>query len=98
MKADSPRNWPTICRCEAPMALRMPISRVRSSTDMVMVLTTDSPPTSREMSATPKMMLLKILVMLLNWSMKACGPDAVTLDTVPSMVEASWSASTPGSG
>ena len=80
------------------MALRMPISRVRSSTDMVMVLTTDRPPTSSEMRATPKMMALKILVALLNWSWKAWGPEALTPGTVPSMVEASWSGSTPGSG
>ena len=35
------------------MALRTPISRVRSLTDMVMVLITERPPTIREMMAMP---------------------------------------------
>ena len=35
------------------MALRTPISRVRSLTDMVMVLITERPPTKRAMMAMP---------------------------------------------
>ena len=56
------------------MALRMPISRVRSFTDMVMVLTTESPPTRSEMMAMPKMMALKIFVALAIWLLEGLGP------------------------
>ncbi len=53
MNPDSLRNCPTIWPSEAPMALRTPISRVRSFTDMVMVLMTESPPTKSAMIAIP---------------------------------------------
>ena len=53
MTPASLRNCRTIWPSEAPMALRTPISRVRSLTDMVMVLITESPPTNSEMMATP---------------------------------------------
>ena len=53
MMPASAKNCRTIWPSEAPMALRMPISRVRSLTDMVMVLITESAPTTRAISATP---------------------------------------------
>ena len=37
----------------APIALRMPISRVRSVTDTSMMFMITIPPTSREIAATP---------------------------------------------
>ena len=49
----SVKNWRTIWPSDAPMALRTPISRVRSFTDMVMVFMTDRPPTKSAMMATP---------------------------------------------
>ena len=42
----------TFCRV-APMALRMPISRVRSVTETNMMFMMPMPPTSSEMPATP---------------------------------------------
>ncbi len=48
----SRRNWRRIERRFAPMALRMPISRVRSVTDTNMMFMTPTPPTNREMPVT----------------------------------------------
>ena len=45
----SARNWRTMSRRRAPMALRTPISRVRSVTDTSMMFITPMPPTSRPM-------------------------------------------------
>ena len=50
MTADSAMNCPMICPSDAPIALRTPISRVRSETDIVIVLMTDRPPTSSEIA------------------------------------------------
>ncbi len=52
--ADSAMNWRMILPSEAPMALRIPISRVLSDTDIVIVFITDKPPTNREIMAIPK--------------------------------------------
>ena len=46
--------------------------RASAHTQTWSVLTTERPPTSKEMSATPKIMLLKIQVAFLNWSMNTC--------------------------
>ena len=48
--AASTRNWNMISRRVAPSALRTPISRVRSVTEIIMMATTPTPPT---MSPTP---------------------------------------------
>ena len=45
-------NWATMSRRLAPMACRMPISRVRSVTETSMMFMIPMPPTSREMPAT----------------------------------------------
>ena len=50
MTADSATNCDMIWPSEAPIALRMPISRVRSLTDIVIVLMTERPPTSSEIA------------------------------------------------
>jgi hypothetical protein len=39
------RNWNRISRRRAPMALRTPISRVRSVTEIIMIAITPMPPT-----------------------------------------------------
>ena len=64
MRADSATNCRMIAPWLAPMALRMPISRVRSATDIVIVFTTDRPPTSSEISAMPKMIDVEDLHLL----------------------------------
>ncbi len=48
--------------CRAPMALRMPISRVRSVTVTSMMFMTPMPPTSSEMAATAPSSTVKVLV------------------------------------
>ena len=49
----STRNWARMSRPRAPMALRMPISRVRSRTDTSMMFMMPMPPTTSEMDAMP---------------------------------------------
>ena len=51
--AASIKNCMMISRRLAPMAMRMPISRVRSVTDTSMMFIMPIPPTSREIIATP---------------------------------------------
>ena len=48
----SSRNWPRMSLRWAPIALRMPISRVRSVTVTSMMFMTPIPPTSSEIAAT----------------------------------------------
>lgn len=47
----------------APRALRMPISRVRSVTDTIMMFMMPMPPTSREMAAMAVRMVTTMLTM-----------------------------------
>ena len=47
----------------APRALRMPISRVRSVTDTIMMFMIPMPPTSREMAAMAVRMVTTMLTM-----------------------------------
>ena len=49
--AASVTNRPRMTRSLAPSALRMPISRVRSVTDTIMMFMMPMPPTSSEMAA-----------------------------------------------
>ena len=49
----STRNWARMSRPRAPMALRMPISRVRSRTDTSMMFMIPMPPTTSEIEAIP---------------------------------------------
>ena len=51
--AASMRNWLTMLALVAPMARRMPISRVRSVTVTSMMFMMPMPPTTREMAAMP---------------------------------------------
>ena len=75
--AASMRNWTTMLRRWAPMARRMPISRVRSVTVTSMMFMMPMPPTTREMAAitirmvmsTPSMesIMLIISAMVITW-------------------------------
>ncbi len=56
----STRNWMTICRRRAPMARRMPISRVRSVTEASMMFMIPMPPTSRLMPAIDPSTMLNV--------------------------------------
>ena len=56
----SVRNCRTMSACRAPMARRMPISRVRSSTVASMMFMMPMPPTSSEMPAMQIMTTLKM--------------------------------------
>ena len=51
MTTDSMRNCIMMFWKVAPKALRMPISRVRSVTDTIMIFMMPIPPTTREMAA-----------------------------------------------
>ena len=55
MRPASATSSATIRRREPPIARLIPISRVRSLTDIAIVLTTDRPPTIRLMRPTPTM-------------------------------------------
>ena len=48
---DSAKNWILTCPGRAPMAMRMPISRVRSVTETSMMFMMPMPPTRRETAA-----------------------------------------------
>ena len=52
---DSIRNWKRMSLRRAPMAIRMPISLVRSVTETSMMFMTTMPPTSRAIEAMPIM-------------------------------------------
>ena len=47
------RNWKRMSRPRAPIALRIPISRVRSRTDTSMMFMIPIPPTTSEIEAMP---------------------------------------------
>ena len=47
----SVRNWNITSKLRAPIAMRMPISRVRSVTDTSMMFITPMPPTRSEITA-----------------------------------------------
>ena len=77
------------------MARLMPISRVRSATDMAMVLMTERPPTSRLMRPMPIRMALRIDVadpICLSKSLPVMG---VTPETAASISSAIFCGSTP---
>ena len=56
------RNWSSTSRSRAPMASRMPISRVRSVTDTSMMFMMPMPPTSRLTAATAASSVVMICV------------------------------------
>ena len=62
--AASVTNCANITRSFAPMALRMPISFVRSVTDTSMMFMMPMPPTSSEMLAMPVKITMTMLIIL----------------------------------
>ena len=70
--AASMRNWATMLPRWAPMARRMPISRVRSVTVTSMMFMMPMPPTSSEMAAmparTPPIIFSESLAYCRHWS------------------------------
>ena len=58
------KNCCKILLCRAPMAMRMPISRVRSVTDTSMIFITPMPPTTSEISAIDEISKVMVLVVL----------------------------------
>src|ERR1041384_1629721 len=68
----STRNCVSTSEPRAPMAMRMPISRVRSVTETSMMFMMPMPPTSRE---TPAMLPSKIVMMLLVWLAASATSD-----------------------
>ena len=71
----SATNWSRMSRRLAPMALRMPISRVRSVTVTSMMFMMPMPPTSREMPAIAPRKTTKVLVVSCSVSMVSCWLD-----------------------
>jgi hypothetical protein len=67
------RNWVRISPFVAPMARRMPISRVRSETLASMMFMMPMPPTSREMPAIEPMITLKMRCVLWAWAKSSSG-------------------------
>ena len=58
----SATNWITMSDRPAPIALRMPISRVRSVTVTSMMFMTPMPPTSRLIAATAPSRIVSVCV------------------------------------
>ncbi len=77
----SATNWPRIAPRGAPMALRMPISRVRSVTVTSMMLVMPIPPTSRLIAATAPSRTVNVRLdsLTADWTL-------AWLDTVKSVV------------
>ena len=67
MTTDSTRNWSRTSRFLAPMALRVPISRVRSVTVTSMMFMMPMPPTRREMAAMPPRRKRKAMMLARGW-------------------------------
>ena len=70
MTTDSMRNCIMIFWKVAPRALRMPISRVRSVTDTIMIFMMPIPPTMREMAAMLPRNSVSMVVVLVMVSMR----------------------------
>ena len=68
----SATNWKRMSRRFAPMAFRMPISRVRSVTDTSMIFMIPMPPTSRDMPAIMPKKTTRVFVVSSRVSMVLC--------------------------
>ena len=80
------------------MARLIPISRVRSATDMAIVLMTDSPPTARLISAIPTRIELRIEVAEPIWLSKSLAVIGSRSGAVARISVAIVSGSVPGFG
>ena len=83
---------------EPPIARLIPISRVRSATDMAIVLITDRPPTIRLIRATPTMIALKIATDEPTTSSNSVAVIADAFGMSASIRAARASTSVPSSG
>ena len=63
----------------APSALRVPISRVRSVTETIMIFITPMPPTSRDSAAMAEMPSETVLSILVIESSRLARLDALTV-------------------
>ena len=68
--ADSTRNWRRISTRRAPVAFRIPISRVRSVTETSMMFMTTMPPTRSDIDAMATVTAKKVRLMLAHSSKK----------------------------
>ena len=98
MTADSVTISRRIRQRDAPTARLMPISRVRSATDIAVVLTTDRPPTMRLMSPIPTRIALKMLVVEPICLSKSLPVIALVLGSAAVISAAIVPVSTPGFG
>ena len=73
------RNWAMMLLRSAPMALRIPISRVRSVTVTSMMFIMPMPPTAREMAAMPPRKRCCILS-----CSSLCSCQVLGVETLPS--------------
>ena len=81
-------NWARIAVRGAPMALRIPISRVRSVTVTSMMFITPIPPTSSEIAATAPSRIVN--VSLVSWLVCRRLPWLRTLNGVVAPAEIPW--------
>ena len=79
--AASTRNWNMISCRVAPSALRTPISRVRSVTEIIMIATTPTPPTISPTLDSAIITTKKPAVILLNVS--SSGPGSRSRNCSP---------------
>ena len=77
----STRNWSSTSRARAPMARRMPISRVRSVTDTSMIFMIPMPPTNRLTPATAPNSEVITLVLELITSASCCESKMLKLSS-----------------
>ena len=69
----SSRNCQTISLRRAPIALRTPISRVRSVTETSMMFITPMPPTSRPIDETTTITRPTVAMIWRNWLIRTFG-------------------------
>ena len=84
----STRNWARMSRPRAPMALRMPISRVRSRTETSMMFMIPMPPTTSEIEAIPPSS--RVSVALIEDAASSSWVWLKTLKSAVSVAARSW--------
>ena len=99
MSADSVTSSRTIRRRPPPIARLIPISRVRSATDIAIVLMTDRPPTARLIRAIPTRIEFRIAVADPICRSKSAGGHRREVRRSAAWISAATvSGSTPGLG
>ena len=77
------RNWAMTSRPRAPIALRIPISRVRSRTDTSMMFMIPIPPTTSEIEAIPASRIVSVVVTA-DTVLRSCAWSWIVKSSVPS--------------